>query len=154
MKKLLLSLVTIMLIATGCGTSTGSNLQDVDVSNIKEEIKDEAFQSKLPTKIPFELDSATYSPVPEGQRDMMQTFQFTGVDGEFIDLKTYSGKVMEEGSQESEEVTIGDIKGKYIKNENGANGVIWKEDGLEYHLMAKEGDATKDELIEMAESFE
>jgi hypothetical protein len=153
MKRLFVLFVILFLGA--CGNSgTSSSLEDFDNSNLKEELKEEAFQSELPTKMPFEVKEATFTPTPGEQREVMQTFQFDGVDGQFMDLKTNSGEVHFSGTDNEEQVEIGDNEGTFGKTENGSLSLHWKDGDLTYHLMANGDEVTKEELIETATSFE
>ncbi|WP_421383406.1 DUF4367 domain-containing protein [Bacillus salacetis] len=153
MKKLFI-LVTILFLAA-CGNSgASSNLEDFDNSNLKDDLQEEAFQSELPTKMPFEVKGATFTPTPGDQREVMQTFQFEGVDGQFMDLKTNSGEVHFSGTDNDEQVEIGDHEGTFGKTENGSLSLHWEDGDLTYHLMANGDEVTKEELIETAGSFE
>ncbi|WP_044022439.1 DUF4367 domain-containing protein [Bacillus sp. SG-1] len=153
MKKLFV-FVTILFLAA-CGNSgASSNLEDFDNSDLKEGLQEEAFQSELPTKLPFAVRGATFTPTPGDQRELRQTFQFDGVDGQFMDLRTNSGEVHFTGTDNDEQVKIGDHDGTIGETENGSLSLHWKDGDLTYHLMANGDEVTKEELIETAESFE
>ena len=71
-----------------------------------------------------------------------------------MDLQTSSGVVHFSGTDNDEQVEIGDNEGTFGKTENGSLSLHWKDEDLTYHLMANGDEVTKDELIETAESFE
>lgn len=152
MKKILVLLT--ILVLSACGNGASSSLEDFDNSNLKKDSKDKAFQSELPTRTPFEVESATFTPGPEGQEDLRQTFGFYGVDGEFMNLITYSGKVNFSGTDNSEQVEIGGNEGTFGEAENGSLSLHWEDGDLTYNLLADGEEVTKEELIEMANSFE
>jgi hypothetical protein len=151
-KKLIVFLAVLLL--TACGNDASSNLEKFDHSKLEEDIKDEAYQSKLPTGFPFEIESASYTPVPENQRDTMQTFQFYGINGEYIELRTNSGEVHFSGIEGSEQVSVNNHDGTFGETENGSLSLHWEDGDITYHLMAKGDEVTKEELIATAESFE
>ncbi|MEW4306006.1 DUF4367 domain-containing protein [Rossellomorea marisflavi] len=153
MKKALI-LIMGLLFLTACGNSASSSLEEYDNSDLKNDIQNEPFQSELPTKLPFEVDSATFTPAPGEQSKTMQTFQFEGVDGQFMDLKTNSGEVNFSGTDNDESVEIGDNEGTFGETKNGSLSLHWKDGDLTYQLMAKGDKVTKEELIETAKSFE
>ncbi|WP_409250609.1 DUF4367 domain-containing protein [Bacillus sp. SCS-153A] len=153
MKKLFLLIGILFL--TACGNSGASaDLEDFNHSNLKESLQEEAFQSKLPTRTPFEVEGATFTPTPGDQRETIQTFQFHGVDDEFMDLKTYSGEAHFSGNQDDEQVNIGENEGTFGETENGSLSLYWQDGNLTYHLMANGEEVTKEELIATAESFD
>lgn len=153
MKKLFV-FVGILFLAACSDSGALSNLKDFDHSNLKEDLQDETFQSELPTKTPFEVKGATFTPTPGDQRETIQTFQFHGVNDEFMDLKTFSGEANFSGTDNDEQVEVGENEGTIGETENGSLSLHWKDGDLTYHLMANGDDVTKDELIETAESFE
>jgi hypothetical protein len=153
LKKFLIFVLILFLAA--CGNSgASSNLEDFDNLSLKEDLQEEAFQSELPTKMPFDVEGATFTPTPGDQREIIQSFQFHGVDDEFMDLQTYSGEAHFSGTDNDEQVEIGDNEGTFGEYENGSFGLRWKDGDLTYRLMAKGDEVTKEELIETAESFE
>lgn len=153
MKKLFL-FVGILFLAACSDSGASSNLKDFDHSNLKEDLQDETLQSELPTKTPFEVEGATFTPTPGDQRETIQTFQFHGVNDELMDLKTFNGEANFSGTDNDEQVEVGENEGTIGETENGSLSLHWKDGDLTYHLMANGDEVTKDELIETAESFE
>jgi hypothetical protein len=153
LKKFFMFVVLLFLAA--CGNSgASSNLEDFDNSSLKEDLQEESFQSELPTKMPFEVEGATFTPSPGDQREIIQSFQFHGVDDEFMDLTTYSSEANFSGTDDDEQVEVGGNEGTFGEAENGSLRLLWKDGDLTYRFMAKGEEVTKEELIETAESFE
>ncbi|MEI5908041.1 DUF4367 domain-containing protein [Bacillus spongiae] len=151
MKKLLFLLVTMMVLLIGC--SNGSDLQEYEHSSLKDDLKGEPFQAKLPTKLPFEVELATFTPAPtEEQKESIQTFQFDGINGELLDMKAFKNEV-DYGEIDKEEVTIGGETGYYFENENDAKILIWINEGMNYELATMEKSITKNDLVEVAKSI-
>ncbi|WP_335872838.1 DUF4367 domain-containing protein [Bacillus sp. 2205SS5-2] len=135
----------------GEGRITG--ITEVQQVELMEAIENEPFQAKLPTFLPFEQEMATFTPAPtENQRESFQSFQFYGVNGEFIDMKAFKGGWVR-GEVKTEEIKIGDFTGYYLVNEQGAKIIFWEVGNVDYDLATKDDEISKDDLIRVAKSF-
>ena len=154
-KKLLILLPIILLLFAGC-SSNGSNLYEFDNSILKEQVKDNGFQPKLPTKLPFENVKASFDSLPD-QTDI-KTFEFFSSrkgNNNHLGLLVVKGK---EGQSNSkfEEVKIGERKGQYFVSKEEQT-LRWKDRDLEYTLIYYTEQSnmklSKADLIETAKSF-
>ncbi|EDL66608.1 DUF4367 domain-containing protein [Bacillus sp. SG-1] len=160
MKKLFVLVVVFLLAACG-GIGGSSNLETFDNSKLKEELKEGAFQPRLPTNTPFKVTDTQVIHPPNQDTRLMIDFMSYG-DNEKIKntmgLVAVNGKNVESSMLEFEEVEIGEITGQYAVN--GAEAMIlkWSEDGISYSLTyygkQSEKEVKKEELIDTAESFE
>ncbi|MFC4557286.1 DUF4367 domain-containing protein [Virgibacillus kekensis] len=157
MKKVVYLLITVGLLLVGCGEETngekGTDLVAFDNSDLKSQLEDEPFQPKLPTELPFEVESARVSTDPVNERIL--TIDFFSKENH---LSLMATKGMKGSSNlEFEEVEIGNIQGKYA-NSDQVKTIKWSEDDIQYRFsflgkQSKEK-VTKEELIAVAESFE
>lgn len=161
MKKIVFMFLLLLLLLIGC--SGGTSLTEFDHTKLKEEINDQAFQPKLPTKLPFEIEEAVFTPPPkEQQPSNILSFDFFGSgdeDGKGNHLSLIAvngGKV--ESNKEYEDVKIGDLKGSYAVKDEEEMILNWSENDIHYRLtfyvQQSENEVTKEELIETAKAFE
>ena len=158
MKKLIVVLLTIPLFLIGCSGGTQSTLADFDHTQLKKQIEDQGFQPKLPAKMPFEGAKAEFSPPPNQQEVLIFDFFSHGEENNnHLGLMIVNGK-KGSSNMEFEDVSIGDLKGKYAVNNAEAQTLRWKDGEIEYSLTyyGKQSDkeVSKEELIETAKSFE
>lgn len=161
MKKLPLTIMAVLFIITGCTNSNASEGIPYDSENLQTQLEETSYQPKLPTRFPFEVEDARFSPTPTMGEEKVFNFTFIGAD-KAVELMTFNGNSMNL-AMETEAVDIGSIEGEY--GENVVNGqettvrrLIWKEEEVVYQLSSgnvngNEG-ATKEELIDIAKSFE
>ncbi|MGG4166409.1 DUF4367 domain-containing protein [Rossellomorea vietnamensis] len=159
MKRLLFFLLVIPIFLFGCNNGENGNnssLNDFDNTELKEQLKDQDFQPKLPSKTPIAVENAQFDPPVEGREVL--TFDFFGEESH-LGLMTVRGKKVSNSSDiEYEEVEIGELKGKYGVNDAGVMNLYWTDDKTYYRLTyygkQSEKEITKEELIATAESFE
>ncbi|SIS43445.1 DUF4367 domain-containing protein [Salimicrobium flavidum] len=160
MRKLLFVLIIAIVFLGGCGSNGSTNSGSFDNSNLKEEIASEPYQPKLPTELPFKVESASFEPaINDVDNETILNFKFLG-ENKAMELMTVNGKSIEDESV-NETVDIEGIKGEYGEVSPG-NGqtikiLIWKDDGIVYKLSAgttESKDIKKEEFIETASSFE
>ncbi|WP_064092927.1 hypothetical protein [Rossellomorea aquimaris] len=158
MKKIIILLLTIPLLLLGCSSGTQSTLVDFDHAQLKKQIEVQGFQPKLPAKMPFEGAKAEFSPPPNQQDVLIFDFFSHGEENKnHLGFMIVNGK-NSSSDMEFEDVSIGDIKGKYAVNNGDAQILRWKDGDIEYSLTyyGKQSDkeVSKGELIETAKSFE
>ncbi|WP_226666268.1 DUF4367 domain-containing protein [Metabacillus litoralis] len=161
MKKIFIILLPILLLVMGC--SGGKNLIDFDHTKLKEEIKEQSFQPKLPSNLPFDVEEAIFTPPPkEQQPSSILTFDFFGPENEsgnkdHLSLMTVKGGKVE-SDLEYEDVKIGDLKGKYALNDGKEMILNWIEDDVYYvltfYVQQSDTKISKEDLIKTAKSFE
>ncbi len=162
-RKMLFILIAIPFLLLGCSNlSKNSQLSEFDNSDLKTKLEDQAFQPKLPSKLPFEVEQAEFTPPPKDY--MPVTIHFLSSrngNGDHLELLIFNhkdgGNVQHSGVK-FEDVKIGDIKAKYAVNDSEAMMLNWTEDdifyGLTYYGKQSDTEITKEDLIETAKSFE
>ncbi|MBM7602428.1 DUF4367 domain-containing protein [Metabacillus litoralis] len=161
MKKIGFMLLPILLLVIGC--SGGTSLTEFDNTKLKEELNDQAFQPKLPTKLPFEVEEAAFTTPPQEQQPSnILSFDFFGSGdengkGNHLSLMAVNGGKVE-SNIEYEDVKIGDLNGSYEVNDEEEMILNWSENDIHYRLtfyvQQSDNELTKEELIETAKSFE
>ena len=157
MRRLFFLLLAIPLMLLGCSSGSDVTLHSFDNSVLKEQTKEQSFQPELPTKVPFKVTDAQFSPPPK--QDTVLTFDFysQGESNNHLSLMVVKGKIAST-EREFEEVEIGDEKGGYAVNGAGAQILKWSKGDVDYALtyFAKQSDdqISKEQLIETAKSFE
>ncbi|RWZ58128.1 hypothetical protein EQV77_10115 [Halobacillus fulvus] len=142
----------------GCSNSSASNLYSFDASDLREETSDAVYQPELPSKLPFEAESSTFTPGPLSQEDTVFTFDFAGKDEVYLELFTVKGGDITYNDVETETVEIGDIEGEYSKDPSGKlQRLVWTKGDITYELKLFQGKETtiiKEDLVATAKSFE
>ncbi|KAB8129196.1 DUF4367 domain-containing protein [Gracilibacillus oryzae] len=130
----------------------------VDQATIKQQLQqlNGEFPFQLPASLPFEMEN-----VQTGQHqtnEQIISIQFHGDGGELLSLEIINSKNTYNGSNMTEQVEIGDIKGLFTENGQKVKTLIWEQNGIQYHLSSivttTHQGYTKDELISIAKTFE
>ncbi|WP_079524870.1 DUF4367 domain-containing protein [Halobacillus hunanensis] len=156
MKILLLMCISTFLVLSACGSSNDSSTSE-NVS--KDTIYQEKFVNKLdeaqispelPQKIPYENYSKDIS-IMNSQKTI--SIMYIPQDANMgLKLEVFGGDVNLSGDGETLEIDQG--KATYI-NADQAHILKWKKDNLSYTLSSpKNGELNKENLIEVANSFE
>jgi Domain of unknown function (DUF4367) len=156
MRKLLLVLMALPIFIMGC-SQEASGLIEYNNSELKKQISKLDLQAMLPSQLPFELAEYSFDAGPSGKESNKVIIDFYGKQNEHLGL-VVSSKVNLSSDLEQESVEIGEVKGKYAENENGVNYLMWKDGDTHYTLQyfseASETVVGKEELVEVAQSFE
>jgi hypothetical protein len=159
MRRPIFWLLVISVLLMSCSNADGGNdssLHDFDNSDLREQLNQQDFKPKLPSKTPIEVKDAQFDPPIAGHE--IVTFDLYG-EGSHMGLMMVRGKeVSNRSDNEYEEVEIGDVKGEYGVDDAGVMHLDWTDDRIHYRLTyygeQSEKEITKEELIETAESFE
>lgn len=143
-----------LLNAFDTAVKTEEGLFEYDPSKLVSRIADEAYQPKLPTVMPFEVDGVEIEAGPMKQNDTVLTFNFHGQQNEMMDLMTVKNGEVSYQDVKTEEVAIGDQTGRYAGEEGGVQRMIWTDGSITYELKGKLEGLSKENLITVAESFE
>ncbi|APH05438.1 hypothetical protein [Bacillus weihaiensis] len=157
MKQKLALLVISIIILVGCNQAV--NIVAYDSVQLEKDLKKQAFQHKLPTSLPFKVEDTEITSLPNEQ-DKQITIDFYGLGtnelGDHLSLSVVNGG--EVGKLEGgRKVDLENNEGTY-KSEQGEEILSWSEDNLHYRLTyykeQSDTNVTKEELIEVANSFE
>ncbi|MFD3449460.1 hypothetical protein ACFDTO_33315 [Microbacteriaceae bacterium 4G12] len=146
--------LVVSLLFFGCSEQNG-NMHTFDKAKLSAKLKGAAFQSKLPSKLPFKVKSAEAGQLTS--RDRVINIFFVGEDGEQMGLQIIKGEVEYASDVQFEKVAIGNKKGGYTVNDAGAMILQWDDKGIHYDLtyFSKQSgkELSKTDLIETAKSF-
>ncbi|WP_079478916.1 DUF4367 domain-containing protein [Halobacillus salinus] len=161
MKHLAAAVMIVLFVLAGCANTNASEGVPYDSESLQTQLEDQSYQPKLPTQFPFEISEVKFSAAPTENEEKVFDFTFIG-EGEAVELMTFNGESINL-DVETEAVEIGSIEGQYAEQEVNDMGttvrrLVWKEDGVVYNMSSaddQENDgASKEELIQIAESFE
>ncbi|SET52121.1 protein of unknown function [Salinibacillus kushneri] len=154
-KKGFVLLFFAIFLITGC-SNQNSDMYEVNQTDVTEKLDNIDFEYKLPMKMPFEVESTQINQPPTDQS--MFSVAFYGVGGEYLFLDVSNSDVKQSTGNQTEEVSIDNLKGTFLEHNQGAKVLFWKENEVTYQLSLKEsGDQdrySKEDLIKIAESFE
>ncbi|GEN54896.1 DUF4367 domain-containing protein [Halobacillus faecis] len=143
-----------LLHAFDTAVQTEEGLFEYDRSRLVSRTGDEAYQSKYPTLMPFEVDGVEIDPGVMEQKDTVLTFIFHAETNEKMELMTVKDGDISYDDIETEEVSIGDQTGQYAGSEGETQRLIWKDGSIMYELKGNVDGLSQDDLIKVAESFE
>lgn len=162
MKKFFSVLVIFLFCITGCGThgagGSAQGLTKYDNTELKAQLKDAAFQPKLPTKMPIGVNETTVQYSDDNKVGIV--FEGPGKENNkayriSLDISKGEGNYGSPGN--SKEVDIGGIKGQYGEGNPRLRTITWREDGISYYLLLQynksEFALSEKELINIAKSF-
>ncbi|WP_158290378.1 DUF4367 domain-containing protein [Halobacillus salinus] len=161
MKYLAAAVMIVLVVLAGCANSNASEGVPYDNESLQTQLEEQSYQLKLPTQFPFEISDAKFSAAPTENEEKVFDFTFIG-EGEAVELMTFNGESINL-DVETEAVQIGSIEGQYAEQEVNDQGttvrrLVWKEDGVVYNMSSADdqenGGVSKEELIQIAESFE
>lgn len=161
MKNLSVIIMIVLFILGGCANSNAIEGIHYDSEALQSQLEDKSYQPKLPTKFPFEVKNASFSPTPTANEEKVFNFTFIGAEVS-VELMTFNRDSINL-DMETEKVRIGSIDGQYAESEVNDKGAIvrrlvWKEDDGVYNLSSantgKNDGVSKNELIQIAKSFE
>ncbi|WP_028782459.1 DUF4367 domain-containing protein [Thalassobacillus devorans] len=152
--KLKLGFIFMLMIFTvGCSTEPNA-MHTYDKAQVKENLQAVDFEYELPEQVPFEVKSMeTDTLVPD---QPIFSVYFTGTEGEQMMLEVVNATLNTAGSNLFEEVKIGDRKGFFYENAQGARMLLWEKDDVHYQLktIAGKAEALEDsQLITTAKTF-
>ncbi|WP_273131106.1 hypothetical protein [Bacillus weihaiensis] len=157
MKQKLTLLVISIILLVGCNQAV--NIVAYDSVQLEKDLEKQAFQHKLPTSLPFKVEDTDITSLPNEQNKQI-TIDFYGLGtnelGDHLSLSVVNGG--EVGKLEGgRKVDLENNEGTY-KSEQGEEILSWSEDNLHYRLTyykeQSDTNVTKEELIEVANSFE
>ncbi|UOR10993.1 DUF4367 domain-containing protein [Halobacillus amylolyticus] len=160
MRVLLLSIIAAFFILSGCTNGNASGQISYDGENLRTQLEEKSYQPMLPTEFPFEVEDASFSPTPTMDEEKVFNFNFIG-ENNSVELMTFNGESINL-DMETEEVKVGAIDGDYAESEvndkkTKVKRLVWKDEGVVYNLStastSKEAEISKEELIQIAESF-
>ncbi|XQY93314.1 hypothetical protein ACNRWW_07940 [Metabacillus sp. HB246100] len=157
MKQKLTLLVISIILLVGCNQAV--NIVAYDSVQLEKDLEKQAFQHKLPTSLPFKVEDTDITSLPNEQNKQI-TIDFYGLGtnklGDHLSLSVVNGG--EVGKLEGgRKVDLENNEGTY-KSEQVEEILSWSEDNLHYRLTyykeQSDTNVTKEELIEVANSFE
>ncbi|MFD1020981.1 DUF4367 domain-containing protein [Thalassobacillus hwangdonensis] len=156
MKKLIFMVISISVIFTGC-VGDDVALHKFDNENLLNQLENESFQPKLPTKLPFKASHAQFTR-PPNQTNLISIDIFSDDEkSDHLSMMVVKGDMESVSQSGFEQVEIGNIQGYYVKNQAGAMLLYWTDNSIDYQMTyfspQSESEVTKEELIETAESF-
>ncbi|GAA0492552.1 hypothetical protein GCM10008986_18640 [Salinibacillus aidingensis] len=154
-RKIFVFVIILVFFITGC-SNEDPDMYEVSRSDMTEKLVNINFDYQLPAKLPFEVQSIQANRPPTDQA--MFSLAFYGPDGEYLFLDVSNSEIKQKSENNMEEVKIGDKKGSYLENDQGAKILFWKTNGVSYQLSLKESEEqqgyTKEDLVHIARSFE
>ncbi len=154
--------MSILLVAVfvlgGCANNNTSGQISYDDEQLRSQLEEAFYQPLLPTKFPFEVEDASFSPIPTDNDEKVFNFDFIRKDN-VVELMTFNGESINDDTK-TEKVKFDETEGEYFESNDKGTTVkhlIWKEDGVVYDLStANDSESqgiSKEELIQIAESF-
>lgn len=141
------------MILIGC--SEGDNFKRFDNSELKEELKVEGINPKLPTKFPVTI--VEYERKTPPQQSNIHEIIFKGKDGELFSLIIDSATT-EYNDFEKEDVEINGNSGFYVESKLPGPSIHWTDGEFhfifQYQTTNLEKTETKEVMIGIAESFQ
>ncbi|MBT2695696.1 hypothetical protein [Bacillus sp. ISL-55] len=147
MKKLLsMLLLLVPMLLLGCS----QNEERFDHTALKDELKEEGIEPKLPTEFPMAI--AGYERVIPPHESNIHEVIFNGEDGGMKFSLTIQPPPVEYINDEEEDVTVNGNKGFFM---DGPGSSIHWTDGDYHYILTSYSDenGTKDSMVEIAESF-
>lgn len=143
---LLLLLFLVPLILMGC-----TQKESFDQKALKEELKEEGINPKLPTKFPITIER--YELVTPPHETTINEVVFKGEEGRMEFTLTIQPSLVEYIDFEGEDVTVNGKDGFYVK---GPGSSIHWTDGDYHYILTSYSDenGTKEKMVETAESFQ
>ncbi|SEA98586.1 protein of unknown function [Thalassobacillus cyri] len=146
-------LFMLVLFTAGCSTEPNA-MHTYDKTQVNDHLQEVDFDYELPEQVPFEVKSIeTDTLVPD---QPIFSVYFTGTNGEQMMLEVVNATLNAAKSNLFEEVKIGDRKGFFYENAQGARMLLWEKDEVHYQLKTIAGDteALEDsQLIAIASTF-
>lgn len=151
----LFGLILIVLIEW---SSLRGKMYDYNYSDVAKQIEIESlsFETKIPTKVPFE-EMYVYESRSDGEKQV--TVRLFNKHKNALDIRIASNIIDYKDDLKQKDVRIGkNLEGVFISNDSGKRILSWKDEGINYEityyskLTPKE--ISKQQLIKMAESFE
>ncbi|MFG6117128.1 hypothetical protein ACGTN9_18410 [Halobacillus sp. MO56] len=152
--KLKIGFILMLILFTAACSSEPNAMHTYDMAQVKDNLQKVEFEYELPEQIPFEVKSIeTDTLVPD---QPIFSVYFTGTEGEQMMLEVVNATLNTAGSNLFEEVKIGDRKGFFYENAQGARMLLWEKDEVHYQLKTIDGDAEAledSQLIDTAITF-